>query len=155
MRILVVFCILLISFVQYKREKGVVNMVNKNVEDYLQEGILGQKQNKPEERNMFLSTLRERIEIALTIGQVMQEDIYKEIQEHMIPSQSLTLYLNGSITYSFLSKYIKLANEKNIPFTIVQNKDTNTSIGLVLAHNTAVDKANIYVEDEIYSKEMK
>ena len=40
--------------------KGVKNMVNKNVEDYLQEGIYGQKQNKPEERNMYLTTLRER-----------------------------------------------------------------------------------------------
>ncbi|KEK18361.1 hypothetical protein BAMA_06145 [Bacillus manliponensis] len=130
-------------------------MANKNVEDYLQEGIHGQKQNKPEERNMFLSTLRERVEIALTIGQVMQESVYKEVKESMTPSQSLTLYLNGSITYSFLSKYIKLANEKNVPFTIVQNKGTNTSIGLVLAHSTAVDKAKIYVEDEIYQKEMK
>lgn len=130
-------------------------MANKNVEDYLQEGIHGQKQNKPEERNMFLSTLRERVEIALTVGQVMQEGVYKEVTESMTPSQSLTLYLNGSITYSYLSKYIKLANEKNIPFTIVQNKGTNTSIGLVLAHSSAVDKANIYVEDEIYKKEMK
>ncbi|PEQ58519.1 hypothetical protein CN470_23610, partial [Bacillus cereus] len=54
-------------------------MVNKNVEDYLQEGIYGQKQNKPEERNMYLTTLRERVEIALTIGQVMQSNVYSEV----------------------------------------------------------------------------
>lgn len=54
-------------------------MVNKNVEDYLQEGIYGQKQNKPEERNMYLTTLRERVEIALTIGQVMQSNVYTEV----------------------------------------------------------------------------
>ena len=64
-------------------------MVNKNVEDYLQEGIYGQKQNKPEERNMYLTTLRERVEIALTIG-LMQSNVYSEVAG-MRPSQSLQL----------------------------------------------------------------
>ncbi len=135
--------------------KGVKNMANKNVEDYLQEGIHGQKQNKPEERNMYLSTLRERVEIALTIGQVMQSNVYTEVANSMRTSQSLQLYVNGSITYPHLSKYIKLANEKNVPFTIVQNKGTHTPIGLVLAHSTAVDKEQIYVEDAIFKQEMK
>ncbi|MBY0596043.1 YueI family protein [Bacillus bingmayongensis] len=130
-------------------------MANKNVEDYLQEGIHGQKQNKPEERNMYLSTLRERVAIALTIGQVMQSNVYTEVANSMRTSQSLQLYVNGSITYPHLSKYIKLANEKNVPFTIVQNKGTHTPIGLVLAHSTAVDKEQIYVEDAIFKQEMK
>ncbi|PEY37171.1 hypothetical protein CN354_13270 [Bacillus cereus] len=130
-------------------------MVNKNVEDYLQEGIHGQKQNKPEERNMYLSTLRERVEIALTIGQVMQSNVYTEVANSMRTSQSLQLYVNGSISYPHLSKYIKLANEKNVPFTIIQNKGTHTPIGLVLAHSTAVDKEQIYVEDVIFKQEMK
>ncbi|TKJ04058.1 DUF1694 domain-containing protein, partial [Bacillus cereus] len=59
------------------------------------------------------------------------------------------------IAYPHLSKYIKLANEKNVPFTIVQNKDTKTPIGLVLTHATAVDKEQIYVEDTIFKQEMK
>ncbi|HEK9099586.1 YueI family protein [Bacillus pfraonensis] len=130
-------------------------MVNKNVEDYLQEGIHGQKQNKPEERNMYLSTLRERVEVALTIGQVMQSNVYTEVANSMRSSQLLQLYVNGSIAYPHLSKYIKLANEKNVPFTIVQNKGTHTPIGLVLAHSTAVDKEQIYVEDAIFKQEMK
>ncbi|MBZ3760998.1 YueI family protein [Bacillus cereus] len=130
-------------------------MVNKNVEDYLQEGIYGQKQNKPEERNMYLTTLRERVEIALTIGQVMQSNVYSEVAGSMRSSQSLQLLLNGSIAYPHLSKYIKLANEKNVPFTIVQNKDIETPIGLVLTHATAVDKEQIYVEDTIFKQEMK
>lgn len=143
------------SFLSYNRNrKGVKKMGNKNVEDYLQEGIHGQKQNKPEERNMFLSTLRERVEIALTIGQVMQTNVYTAVKESMGSSQELTLYVNGSIAYPHLSKYIKLANEKQVPFTIVQNKDTHTPIGLVLAHDTAVEKEHIYIEDEIYKQEM-
>ncbi|MBO1627347.1 MULTISPECIES: YueI family protein [Bacillus] len=130
-------------------------MVNKNVDDYLQEGIHGQKQNKPEERNMYLNTLRERVEIALTIGQVMQSNVYTEVANSMRTSQSLQLFVNGSISYPHLSKYIKLANEKNVPFTIVQNKGTHTPIGLVLAHSTAVDKEQIYVEDTIFKQEME
>ena len=101
-------------------------MVNKNVEDYLQEGIYGQKQNKPEERNMYLTTLRERVEIALTIGQVMQSNVYSEVAGSMRPSQSLQLLLNGGIAYPHLSKYIKLANEKMFLLQLFKIKIQNT-----------------------------
>ena len=104
---------------------------------------------------MYLTTLRERVEIALTIGQVMQSNVYTEVTGNIRSSQSLQLFLNGSIAYPHLSKYIKLATEKNIPFTIVQNKGTETPIGLVLSHSTAVDKEHIYVEDDIFKQEMK
>ena len=100
------------SFFRTIEKERCENMVNKNVEDYLQEGIYGQKQNKPEERNMYLTTLRERVEIALTIGQVMQSNVYSEVASSMRSSHSLQIFLNGGIAYPHLSKYIKLANEK-------------------------------------------
>ena len=52
------------------------------------------------------------VEIALTIGQVMQSNVYTEVTSSMRPSQSLQIFLNGGIAYPHLSKYIKLANEK-------------------------------------------
>ena len=43
-------------------------MSNKNVNDFLTDGIYGTRLPKQEERNKYLGTLRERIVLALTIG---------------------------------------------------------------------------------------
>lgn len=48
-------------------------MSDEQIDLYLQQGIYGTPETKPEERNKFLGTLRERIELALTNGQVRQK----------------------------------------------------------------------------------
>ncbi len=54
-------------------------MKKSDVEDYLTQGIHGAKETNPDERRKFLGTLRERVEIALIQGQVMEESIYLEV----------------------------------------------------------------------------
>jgi uncharacterized protein YueI len=56
------------------------------------------------------------------------------------------MLLNGDIDYSYLSDYIKLANQNNIPFTISSDQQHPTDIGLVLAYDYAVDKENINIQ---------
>ena len=123
---------------------------NNNVDDYLQKGIYGEKQIKVEERNVYLGTIRERIELALTCSQVMKNDIYKEF-EKTLSLKDITVLLNGSLPYSALSKYIKLANMKNIPFSLVNNLPIPTHIGLVVTYQYAIDKPEIFVKDDIYN----
>ena len=79
-------------------------MCKANIDDYLQKGIYGEKQTKPEERRRFLGTLRERIVVALKKGQVMEQDTYSELEVLMKKYPDATLYLNGNIRYSFLTK---------------------------------------------------
>ncbi len=121
-------------------------MTESKVEEYLKQGIYGPKETNPGERRQFLGTIRERIEIALTKAQVMEDELYIEIERAMKKHPSLQLLLNGEIDYRFLSKYIGLANQQQIPFTIVTNKDHQTDIGLVLTHEDAVNKEEIYVK---------
>ncbi|MFD3450042.1 YueI family protein [Microbacteriaceae bacterium 4G12] len=128
--------------------------MNKKVEDYLQEGIYGAKEINPQEKKMFLSTFRERVELALTSGQVMQDHSYQEVITSLQKS-SVKMYVNGNVPYTYLSKYIALANKFNVPFTIVQNKEAQTPIGLVVAHAKAIDKENIFVKDTIFNENMK
>ncbi|MEM5596765.1 DUF1694 domain-containing protein [Niallia circulans] len=45
---------------------------NPNLDEYMQKGMYGAKETKPEERRKFLSTLRERVVIALKQSQVME-----------------------------------------------------------------------------------
>ncbi|MGV3240962.1 YueI family protein, partial [Streptococcus hyovaginalis] len=87
---------------------------NPNLDDYMQKGMYGAKETKPEERRKFLSTLRERVVIALQQSQVMEPSPYKEILDAMKQNPGAKLYLNGHLDYSYLSKYIKEANEAHM-----------------------------------------
>ena len=58
-------------------------MTESNVEDYLKQGMYGPKETNPDERRKYLGTLSERIEMALTKAQVMEEEIYKEVELEM------------------------------------------------------------------------
>ncbi|MEK3890822.1 YueI family protein [Bacillus sp. FSL K6-3431] len=120
-------------------------MQNSNVDDYLQNGIYGTKQTKPDERRKFLGTIRERIVIALTKSQVMEQGVYPEVEALMDENPNATLLLNGDLDYSFLSDYIYCARKKDIPFSIVANQESKTSIGLVLTYNNAINKDEIYI----------
>ena len=116
------------------------------IDDYLENGIYGQKQTKPDERRKFLGTLRERIVIALTQSQVREKGIYKEVQDRLKKHPDAKLLLNGNMSYTFLSKYIKLADTYHVSFSMVTNKEIETDIGLVLAYDHAIDQEEIYVQ---------
>lgn len=114
-----------------------------SVDDALKEGIYGLKEIKPEEKRKFLGTFRERVVIALKIGQVAQQKIYPQIEQTMKEYSAARLLLNGNIAYEQLLKYINLAKKNHIEYKLVTNHDTE--IGLVLAMNHAIDKETIYV----------
>lgn len=120
-------------------------MSGPNLDDYLQQGIYGQKEINPDERRKFLGTLRERVVIALTQAQVREEDIFIEVEDELKSNRDATLLLNGNIDYTYLSKYVKLCSKHNVKYHVVTNNEHNSEIGLVLAHDYAVDKEDIYV----------
>ena len=121
-------------------------MSKPTIDDYLENGMYGQKQTKPDERRKFLGSLRERIVIALTQSQVREKGVYKEVQDSLKKNPDAKLLLNGNMSYTFLSKYIKLADANHVSFSMVTNKDIETDIGLVLAYDHAIDKEEIYVQ---------
>ncbi|RIW33967.1 DUF1694 domain-containing protein [Bacillus salacetis] len=122
------------------------------VDDYLQQGIYGQKQTKPDERRKFLGTIRERIVFALTQRQVRKKGILFQAEALMKENKGAHLYLNGNMSYTYLSKYIKLAGKYDIHYTMVTNKEHDTDIGLVLAYSHAIDKEEIYIDENQVSK---
>ena len=122
-------------------------MAKKTVEDILEQGIYGPKEINPEERRKFLGTLRERIVLALFSAQVRGEHVQPELVDEMKRNSGARLYMNGTIDYTYLSKYIKVANQYGIPYKMVTNQGRNTDIGLVLAYDHAVDKENIYIDE--------
>lgn len=123
--------------------------MSRNIDDYIQQGIYGSRQTKPDERRKFLGTIRERIVIALTQGQVREKGIYRQVEDAIKENREARLYLNGNIHYKVLTKYTKIATKYEVPYTFVTNKNHNSEIGLLLAYDHAIDKEEIYVEKEI------
>lgn len=115
----------------------------RTVDDYLQDGIYGAKEIRPEERRLYLGTIRERVEYVLRKAQVREQTVYPEIEAAMKADKSLHLYLNGNMSYEFLSKYVKLADQTGVIYTMVTNKEHDSELGAVLAHEDAVEKETV------------
>ncbi|UHA58425.1 YueI family protein [Metabacillus litoralis] len=118
------------------------------LDEYIQQGITGPREINPDERRKFLGTLRERVVVALTQSQVREKGTYSEVEELMKQNKEATLFLNGKMNYTYLSDYIKLANNVGNKYLISTDKEHETDLGLVLAYDYAVDKENIYIKKE-------
>lgn len=123
-------------------------MANKNTEDYLKEGIYGTKLPKQGERDQFLGTLRERILLALTTGDVIQGRGLQELKEEMKENPDAKLLLNGQINYSYFKEMKTLAKSQNIPYTSVANEEKASDIGAVLTLDRAIEREEIYLQQE-------
>ncbi|MFD2214563.1 MULTISPECIES: YueI family protein [Metabacillus] len=115
------------------------------IDEYIQQGITGPREINPDERRKFLGTLRERVVVALTQSQVREKGTYSEVEELMKQNKEATLFLNGKMNYTYLSDYIKLANNVGNKYLISTDKEHDTDLGLVLAFDYAIDKENIYI----------
>ncbi|WP_171016707.1 YueI family protein [Pseudalkalibacillus caeni] len=128
--------------------------MNQEMENILNAGMTGTPETKPAERIVFLSSIRERVKIALTYNQVLTKDLYEEAARAIERNKNCHLYLNGDLPYEAMSKYIKKANKSGVSFTIVNRGDKTSPLGLVLASDTAIDEPNIFVEDARFKREM-
>lgn len=122
-------------------------MAKQSVDDIIMNGIKGTPEIKKDEKNKYLGTYRERVEIALSIGQLMKQTIYSEVENILKTTKNIDLLLNGDVSYQYLSKYIQIANKHHVSFSIVQNNESDTEIGLVVANKVAIDKENILIKE--------
>ncbi|MCL7747183.1 YueI family protein [Halalkalibacter alkaliphilus] len=128
--------------------------MEQKVKDIIDRALYGTPEIKPEERNLFLSTILERIHKALTKKQVIQKGMYSEVIQLMKEKRNLHLFLNGKLSYSNYSNYIQEASKAGIRFTIV-TPQKETPFGLVLAdESTAIDSNDIFVKDDLYELDM-
>ncbi|WP_017728315.1 YueI family protein [Halalkalibacterium ligniniphilum] len=129
--------------------------MTKKIQDVINQALYGTPEVLPEERAIFLTTISERIYLALTKRQVIQTGIYTEAQQMMENEADLHLYLNGHLSYQQYAHYLQKANDLRIPFTIV-SPNKPTPIGLVLANpKEAIERQSIFVEDEFFKADMK
>jgi uncharacterized protein YueI len=126
-------------------------MSQKDVNDYLTEGIYGVRLPKEDEREYFLGTLRERIVIALTVGQVMSDKGLSFLEQAMKEHPETKLLMNGHVAGKFLKEEKEVANKYNIPYSIIysiiSSQENKTDIGAVLAYDYAIHKEDIFMKE--------
>ena len=66
-------------------------MSDQSLDQYLQQGMYGPRETKPDERRLFLGSLRERVIIALTKGQVLRPKAYREVIDALGSKADATL----------------------------------------------------------------
>lgn len=127
-------------------------MKEESVDFYLQQGIFGHAETKPDERRMFLGSLRERALLALTKGQVSRSKPYQEVEQVLKANRQATVLLNGELSYASYSQYVKMANAAGCSFKVVNHHEANSPFGLVVEMPNAVNQEHIYIEDELFQK---
>ncbi|GGC91789.1 YueI family protein [Enterococcus wangshanyuanii] len=129
-------------------------MAQDDLQKHLDNAMYGTPQLKPEEQRKYMGTFRERCYLTMTIAQ-MKDSINKEhfLNEAQHHPEAFVL-LNGAMDIALQSSYIKSINERNIPFTVVNDSVTNTpdSLGLILAAKEAVNVETIDIAQK-YPKE--
>ncbi|MBR0638255.1 YueI family protein [Bacillus safensis] len=127
-------------------------MKEESVDFYLQQGIFGHAETKPDERRMFLGSLRERALLALTKGQVSRNKPYHEVEQILKTNRQATVLLNGELSYASYSQYVKMANAAGCSFKVVNHHEAHSPFGLVIEMPSAVNHEHIYLKDELFQK---
>ncbi|PCK11059.1 hypothetical protein CEY07_14430 [Bacillus safensis] len=127
-------------------------MKEESVDFYLQQGIFGHAETKPDERRMFLGSLRERALLALTKGQVSRNKPYQEVEQVLKANRQASLLLNGELSYASYSQYVKMANAAGCSFKVVNHHEAHSPFGLVIEMPSAVNQEHIYLKDELFQK---
>lgn len=132
-------------------------MSDKKLEDYLNEGIYGPKELKPDEKRKYLGTYRERVLLALYKKDIYRKRGIKEITALKETYPDAIMLLNDKMNINILRPYRQLAMDLNFSYTYVRNETTDTEYGLIIALEYAIDKEDIHlpekVEDNIHTDE--
>ena len=124
-------------------------MSDKKLDDYLQEGIYGPKELRPDEKRTYLGTYRERVLLALYKKDIYRKKGIQEITALKEAYPDAVMLLNDKMNINTLKPYRQLAMRLDFTYTYVRNETTDTEYGLILALDYAIDKENIHLPDEV------
>ena len=91
-------------------------------EEYIKQHMFGNPQIKPDEKRAFLGNFRERVALALTIGQIQRPDVGELVGKILNDYPEYRLYINGRMDQELIDPFMDIAIEHNYKFTVlVQN----------------------------------
>ncbi len=130
-------------------------MAKKDVQDYLDKGMYGSPQIKPDEKKKYLGTYRERIVFAMKFDET-KSFIYDDFcLEQFIKYPKGTLLMDANSDMKSQNHFMKIAQEKNISFRLVDSETdqlSNQDIAMVFTLDFPIDLEDISVKEKISKK---
>lgn len=125
-------------------------MADKNVQDYLDKGLSGTPQLKPEEKKKYLGTFRERIYLTMTFSEIQHSQAAAALTTELAQHPEGQLLLSGALDAPWLDQFVQLARGKNLHFTLVNTYEETSAeqIALVYAADYAVDLPTVAVSQK-------
>lgn len=119
-------------------------------EEFIKQHMFGNPQIKPDEKRAFLGNFRERVALALTIGQLQQAGTPELVDKVLKNYPEYRVYINGRMDQELIDPFMDIAIKEKVQFTVlVQNgmrvdqELTADDFGLVVANPTEKIKRRI------------
>lgn len=122
--------------------------MGKDIQDYLDKGINGAPQLRPDEKRKFLGTYRERVVFVLTYDELTKDQYKAFCLEQIEHYPNGTILINANVNMTIQSQIMKLSQEQQVTFRLVDTNDLTPkpeSIALVYTLDHAIDKEDIYL----------
>lgn len=126
---------------------GAVWSQKSELEKTLSAGMHGAPELKRDEKALYLGEFRERVIRTLTKEQVMESDIYKEIEEALRHPKAAKIVLSGLLDEHYIAKYERLASQQKKLSVTRKDAEFKGDIGLLVAANEAVDIESVEVQN--------
>lgn len=127
-------------------------MTQKDVQDYLDKGMYGTPQIKPDEVKKYLGTFRERVVFSMTCEEAKGSSYDLFCLEQFKTYKDGTLSINANSPLDIQNHYMKLAQQVGINFKMVDTElETVESddITIVFSVDYAINLEDISVRDMI------
>ena len=118
-----------------------------DIQDYLKSHVFGEPQLKPDEKRAFLGNYRDRVALALTVGQLRTAKAEQLVRNVLRRYPGLRIYINGRMSKTIVNRYLKVAVSMNYPFTIlaqngmrVKQPLQENDFGLVIAGSKKITR---------------
>lgn len=124
--------------------------MSKDVQDYLEKGMYGTPQIKPDEKRKYLGTFRERIYLSMTLAEMSNTSNLAYFKEELAHNPNHQVLINAALASHLQKTYMVAAQKANCSFKIVdtENQAQPEAIGLVYAGEEAVNIDPISVTEK-------
>jgi len=125
-------------------------MAQDDLQKHLDNAMYGTPLLKPDEQRKYMGTFRERCYLTMTIEQMKKTEDKANFLKELAQHPDATVLLNGAMAIDLQSAYIKLINERQTKFTVVNDfvENTPNALGLVLTATEAVNEEIIDIEQK-------
>lgn len=118
----------------------------KDIQDYLDKGMYGTPQLKPDEQKKYLGTFRERVVFILFLSELSSNSFEEFAVNQFKQYPGGTLLVNALVKPTIQKKLIHLTQENQVLLKLVDTEHTtlaDDSIAVVYSLNHAINKEEI------------